>query len=154
LKRTAKCACERVSVVVDGDPAQVMACHCDFCQRSTGTVYRVACWYPHSRVLELNGETKRFSESPNSIGVDVNFCPNCGSTVHWTFDRVVERPEFAAYAKLGEYRAISVGCFADKDFPMPRVIHQTQYRHHWLPPLDGVPSFESFAPPEAFFDGT
>ena len=145
MRRTAECACGKVSAVVEGDPVRVLACHCDYCQKRTGSVFQVSCWYPHNRVLELNGETKVFSESPSSVGVEYNFCPNCGSTVYWRFDKT--EPFFPGIAR---YIGIAVGCFVDKDFPKPDVNVQVQYRHHWVPEFSNIPTYEAFAPLEVY----
>ncbi len=145
MKRIAECACGKVSAVVEGEPVRVITCHCDYCQKRTGSVFQVSCWFPHDRVIELNGETKVFAESPNSIGVRYEFCPNCGSTVHWTLDAVEEY-----FPGISRFRGFAVGCFVDKDFPMPDVDVQTQYRHHWVPSISDVPSFDAFAPPEFY----
>jgi hypothetical protein len=83
-------------------------------------------------VLAMNGETKVFSDSPATLGVNYEFCPNCGSTVHWTFDNIPQ------------VRGIAVGCFVDKSFPKPDIEIQTQYRHHWVDAIQGLRGFEAF----------
>jgi hypothetical protein len=132
MEREARCCCGNVAVVVEGEPAMVVACHCDYCQRRTGSVFQVSCWYPNDRVKELRGETQVFRETPANPGVSYHFCPKCGSTVHWSFD-------FAP-----EHRGIAVGCFADEKFPAPSVEMFTTYRHDWVAQLDGASSFEGF----------
>ena len=153
MERKAECACGRVSIVVEGDPVRVIACHCDYCQKRTGSVFQVSCWYPHERVLAVNGETKIFNDSLNSIGVDYEFCPNCGSTVHWTFGKIAEMPGMEGLVGIEQFRGIAVGCFADKTFPMPDVDTHTQYQHHWVPPVKNVPRYEAFAEPDILMQG-
>lgn len=143
MNRKAECACGKVSAVVEGDPVRVLSCHCDYCQKRTGSVFQVSCWYPHDRVIELNGETKTFSDSANSIGVGYNFCPNCGSTVYWTFDKMEE-----FLPGISRFLGFAVGCFADKNFPKPDVDVQNQYRHHWVPEFPGIAAYDAFAPPD------
>lgn len=122
--------------MVEGDPALVVACHCDYCQRRTGSAYQVSCWYPNERVKEIHGEARTFRETPNNPGVTYHFCPSCGSTVHWTFD-------FAP-----NHRGIAVGCFADTRFPEPTIEMFSEYRHHWVVPLPKTEVFEGFPPEE------
>lgn len=136
MNRRAECACGRVSIEVEGDPVRVLACHCDYCQKRTGNVFQVSCWYPHDRVVKREGGTKVFNDSANTVGVNYEFCPNCGSTVHWTFDH------------MPQFRGIAVGCFVDKTFPQPEFDIQTQYRHHWIPPIEGTSSYPAFPPPD------
>jgi len=142
--RKAQCACGQVSAVVQGDPAKVFVCHCDYCQRRTGSILAATCYFPHEGVLELNGETRTFSQSANSIGIVYEFCPNCGTTVHWSYGPAME----ASFPGMSKFRGFAVGCFVDPDFPAPSVDHQRQYAHHWMPEFPGVPSFDNYAPIE------
>lgn len=148
MKRKAECACGKVSVVVEGDPVLVLACHCDYCQKRTGSVFQVSCRYPHDRIIELNGQTKIFSESPNSVGIGYHFCPNCGTTVYWEIDKA---EQFSP--GISGFIGIAVGCFADKDFPKPQVNVQNQYRHHWVPEFQGIDAFDGFASLEDYMGG-
>ena len=38
MEKTAQCACKNVTVIVSGDPQLCFACHCDYCQRATGSI--------------------------------------------------------------------------------------------------------------------
>lgn len=141
--RRAECACGQVSALVEGEPAKVLMCHCDYCQKRTGSVFQVSCYYPQECVLELNGKTKVFSESANSIGIQYNFCPNCGTTVHWTYGEAMEKN----YPGMSKFRGFAVGCFVDKDFPAPKFELQRQYAHHWVPEISGATTFNDFGDP-------
>lgn len=134
MERIAKCCCGNVRVAVSGDPDLVVACHCDYCQRRTGGVYQVSCWYSKDQVKEMSGETREFRETPDNPGVTYHFCPTCGSTVHWTFD-------FAP-----NHRGIAVGCFADTQFPEPTIEMFCEYRYHWVERLANTDAFEGFPP--------
>ena len=140
MKRTAQCACGQVSAVVEGDPIKVFVCHCDYCQKRTGSVFGVTCYYPHERILELNGKTRVFAESANSIGIQYEFCPNCGTTVHWSYGPAMVKK----YPALSQYRGFAVGCFADKSFPGPDIEVQRQYAHSWVPDLPVEITFDDF----------
>ena len=140
MNRKAQCACGQVSAVVRGDPIKVFVCHCDYCQRRTGSVFGVTCYYPHERVLELNGDTKIFSESANSIGILYEFCPSCGTTVHWTYGEAMIKK----YSALSRFRGFAVGCFVDKSFPSPDVEIQRQYAHLWVPEMPIALKYDDF----------
>lgn len=148
--RRAECACGRVSAVVEGEPAKVLMCHCDYCQRRTGSVFNVSCYYARESVLELNGETKVFSESANSIGIKYNFCPNCGTTVHWTYGEAME----TSYPGMAKFRGFAVGCFVDKDFPPPQFELQRQFAHHWVPEISAATTFNDFGDPTMIMAGS
>lgn len=147
--RKTQCACGQVNAVVEGEPSRVFVCHCDYCQKRTGSVFQVSCYFPHERVLELNGDTVTFSTSPGSIGILYEFCPRCGTTVHWTYGVEMER----SYPGMSRFRGFAVGCFADPAFPTPQIEFQKRYAHHWVPALPVVHSFSDFGNPDLSIAG-
>ena len=48
------------------------------------------------------------------------FCPTCGSTVYWESEG------------FPEYVAVSIGNFADANFPAPAIGAWEESRHSWL----------------------
>ncbi len=142
--RRAECACGKVSAVVEGEPARVLMCHCDYCQKRTGSVFSVSCYYPEESILELSGETKSFSDSANSIGIQYNTCPNCGTTVHWTYGEAMKK----RYPGMSDFRGFAVGCFVDRNFPAPEFELQRQYAHHWVPEFPETRTFNDFGDPD------
>ena len=48
MTRTAQCGCGRVRISVDGEPLLVGACHCDFCQKRTGSIFAVQAYLSES----------------------------------------------------------------------------------------------------------
>ena len=153
--RTARCACDRVEVTVEGDPLLVLVCHCDFCQKRSGNVFIASAHFAEQQVVHISGETKVYNglevDGVGAVavpgGIDYHFCPTCGSTLYWvtmspfTGERIV---------------AVAVGNFVDRDFPMPTTEFFTKFRHAWVPPvpdavqlydpLDGSVSLESMVP--------
>lgn len=139
MKRVAGCACGRLEVIVDGDPEEVLGCHCDHCLRRTGSVYPVVAFFNRSQVVDISGESTVFNGlEVNGVGGPAglvnyyNFCPTCGSTVYWTFDAIPESfPERLA-KRLPDTFAIAVGSFADPDFPSPQRHVFPELRPAWL----------------------
>ena len=132
--RTAQCACGRLNVTVEGEPLAVVNCHCDFCQKRTGSVFSAGAQFTPEQVVEISGETKTFNGleidgvgAIRGLGIDYSFCPTCGSTVYWNF-------AFDGLSITG----IAVGNFVDPDFPIPTVEYFTATRHHWVPPVSGA----------------
>ena len=133
MSRSARCACGRLTVTVDAEPAWVSTCHCDFCQRRTGSVVQVGAYYPADVGLEVTGETSVYNglevDGVGDVGgnsVSYHFCPTCGSTVFW----VIDGPSASV--------AIAVGNFDDPDFDPPVMEFHTHTRHHWVPPVPGA----------------
>jgi hypothetical protein len=135
--RTARCACGRVEVGVDGEPVFVLLCHCDFCQKRSGNVFIASAHFALEQVVAIGGETKVYNglivDGVGAVGVpggiDYHFCATCGSTLYWvsvsplTGQRVI---------------AVAVGNFVEPDFPMPTTEFFTKFRHHWVPPVPGA----------------
>ena len=50
-----KCHYGNLTLETDGEPVKVIMCHCEHCQRRTGTSYHFAAWFPVQDVV-INGE--------------------------------------------------------------------------------------------------
>jgi hypothetical protein len=140
MLRTAECACGRVRVTVEGEPRAVATCHCEFCQRRTGSVLQVSAVFSQDQGVAVEGETKTYNGlETNGVGtangddVSYHFCPTCGSTVYWTFKG---RPVLV----------VAVGNFADPDFPPPTIELHAPQRHSWMHPVQGAEQFDTFRP--------
>src|SRR5262245_49926971 len=55
-ERIAQCGCGRLQVRVRGEPLGVARCHCDFCQKHTGSAFRFSSFFGEDQVLEITGE--------------------------------------------------------------------------------------------------
>lgn len=120
MGRLATCACGSLRVTCGGEPRKVSLCHCLACQKRTGSTYGVAAFFGRQDV-RVQGASKCYSrESDGGFSVKFHFCPNCGSTVFWELQR---KPEVMA---------VSVGSFADPEFPAPTHAVYDKYRHPWV----------------------
>jgi hypothetical protein len=133
MARTAECACGRVQVSVENEPFLVATCHCDFCQKRTGSVFQVGAYFAADEKVDVCGEIKTYNGFEidgvaNAAGdaVTYHFCPTCGSTIYWI--------------KEGEMPllGIAVGNFVDPGFPAPTMEVHTEMRHDWVPPVVGA----------------
>ncbi len=117
---TASCACGRLSIDCEGEPAKVSLCHCLACQRRTGGPFGIAAFYPRDKVRP-GGEDRRYVR-PSDTGFDVvfHFCPHCGGTVWWEPQR---KPDMVAVAP---------GAFAAPNFPAPDQSVHEETRHSWV----------------------
>ena len=131
-QRVAECGCGQLRVTVQGEPTTVVACHCDYCQKSTGSVFKVSALFPAQSVIAIDGSTTVYNGlEVNGVGpkgaedssIEYHFCPTCGSTVYCTL------------SLFPELVAVSVGNFVDPEFPPPTSEVHTRWRHRWLPPL-------------------
>ena len=160
-ERTARCCCGDFSITVSGDPLHVLRCHCDYCQRRTGSVFQVSCWYAEPQIVSRNGECQVYRTRPNlkssyeqtdietpDVSIDYKFCRRCGSTVYWEipFAAGVFGPDATVIT------GIAVGSFFDASFPMPLEDHHVADRHPWVAALEGVAAFERLPPARSVWE--
>ena len=135
--RTARCACGRVEVSVEGEPGHVYVCHCDFCQRRSGNVFIASASFPEDQVISITGETRCYNgleiDGVGAVGIpegiNYRFCAVCGSSVY--FDMI--------YPPTGQrFFTIALGSFVDAVFPSPTTEFNTKFRHPWVPPIPGA----------------
>jgi hypothetical protein len=120
IERLATCSCGQLRVTTSGEPSKVSVCHCQACQRRTGSAFGVAAFFARDNIT-VEGRATTYSR-PSDSGFDISFhfCPVCGSTVYWEPSR-----------KPGQV-ALGIGAFADPDFPAPTQQVYTEHRHDWL----------------------
>ena len=118
--REATCRCGNLRATCMGDPVRVSVCHCLECQKRSGSAFAVQARWPDDRV-ELVGEAKLWSRVGDSGHLTTyRFCANCGSTIAYSS------------AGLPGITAITVGAFADPDFPAPRFSVYEKRKHSWI----------------------
>ncbi len=135
--RTARCACGRVEVTVEGEPGHVHTCHCDFCQRRSGNVFIASASFAEDQVLSITGETQCYNglevDGIGAVGIpggiNYRFCAVCGSSIY--FDMI-----FPATGQ--RFFTIALGCFVDDVFPPPTDEFFTKFRHAWVAPVPGA----------------
>ena len=121
--RTASCSCGQLTASVTAEPIRVSICHCQACQRRTGSVFGAQARFKASSV-KVTGQSREFVRVGDSGGrIEFHFCPNCGATVFYSLD--------VAPGLI----AIPIGAFADPTFPSPRHSVYEQHMHAWV----GVP---------------
>ena len=120
MERTAQCHCGSLRVIASGEPQRVYVCHCRACQRRTGAVVHSGCAYPKAQV-RIEGDNKIYERDADSgFKIRFHFCPNCGSNVFWEGD------------KDPNIFGITVGSFADPNFPPPTFSVWEEVMHPWL----------------------
>lgn len=118
-KRFASCSCGQLKATAHGEPMRISVCHCLSCQQRTGSAFGAQARFPRDQVT-LEGQSTQYvrvADSGNQL--IFNFCPRCGSTVHY---RVEHIPDVIA---------IPLGAFADPHFPAPKFSVYESRRHTW-----------------------
>jgi hypothetical protein len=140
-ERVAQCGCGRLKVRVRGEPSVVAACHCDFCQKQSGSAFRVSSFFGEDQILEITGDSNVYNGLEiDGVGIDGSdensvsfyFCRTCGATVYWISDL------------MPGHVGIAVGSFVDPGFPQPTIENGTEFRHHWMSPIPDAVAYEHF----------
>ena len=77
------CLCGAVRYKTTGEPLRVTVCHCNFCQRVTGTAFNVLPAFRKVDV-ELSGAKPRtydHQSDESNRRITLNFCGTCGTTL-------------------------------------------------------------------------
>jgi hypothetical protein len=83
-ERTASCRCGQLRVTTSGEPDRISICHCLACQKRTGSAFSAQMRWP-AECVEIEGESKQWIRTADSGQETIyNFCPECGSTVHYS----------------------------------------------------------------------
>ena len=83
-EHTASRRCGQLRAVAEGDPVRVSICHCLACQKRTGSVFSAQARWPKACVT-IEGESRQWTRTADSgQQTTYNFCPECGSTVHYS----------------------------------------------------------------------
>lgn len=125
-RRVARCHCGQLTVTTIGEPIRVAMCHCEDCQRRTGSSYNLGAVFDEPNIALHGDFTTYVRQGEMGLEITFHFCPGCGSNVYWTF---------------GDAHVVAAGCYADPTFPGPDVSLYGKRRHRWLPRLNGIPSF-------------
>jgi len=134
IARTARCACGRVELQVEGEPSTTYVCHCDFCQRRSGNVFIASASFPESQVISITGETRCYNglevDGVGALGIpdgiNYRFCAVCGSSVY--FDMVFP-------GNNQRFITIALGCFVGETLPAPTTEYFTDFRQPWVAPV-------------------
>jgi hypothetical protein len=130
LKRTAHCHCGSLHIICMGDPRKISMCHCDDCQRRTGSLFSIAVFYNADQIT-IRGRSSLYERaSASGFPVAFHFCPDCGSNMWW-------KP-----ARMPDLIGVAAGCFADPALPAPEQAVWLRDKHHWIDLPPGMQTFD------------
>jgi hypothetical protein len=118
--RIASCRCGQLKAWATGEPVRVSACHCLACQKRSGSAFAAQARWPAAAV-KIEGRSKEWVRTADSgQAVIYSFCPDCGSTVHYTG------------GNFPDLIAIALGAFDDPYFAAPRFSVWEGRKHQWV----------------------
>ena len=81
--RTGRCLCGAVTYSIEGDLIATAVCHCDDCQRQSGSAFSVNL-IVHESQLTVSGDLRTYEErgeAGDAVYVRRRFCGDCGSAM-------------------------------------------------------------------------
>lgn len=119
-EHTASCRCGQLRATASGDPVRVSVCHCLACQKRTGSAFSVqARW--QAECVEIEGQSASWTRTADSGQTTTyNFCPRCGSTVHYSG------------GNFPDVIAIPLGAFDDPYITSPDYSVWERRKHEWV----------------------
>ena len=84
-----RCLCGALVFEVTAEPRDIINCHCNFCQRATGSAYLVETIFQKKDFRQIQGTPTVYehrSAGSNKL-IYVHFCSNCGTKTHMHFER-------------------------------------------------------------------
>lgn len=90
MNREGGCVCGAVRFEAQGEPQRVTICHCNWCQRRTGSAFGVEAVYAEDQVTVRGDTVSEFRHVSDESGrwLDVAFCGRCGSNLGFTLQAV------------------------------------------------------------------
>jgi hypothetical protein len=118
--RTASCRCGQLQVTVTGEPVRVSVCHCLACQKRTGSAFSAQARWP-AECVTIEGKSKEWTRTAESGRTCIyHFCPECGSTVHYSG------------GNYPDVVAIPLGAFDDPYIASPDYSVWEERKHDWV----------------------
>jgi hypothetical protein len=83
------CLCGEVRFSVTGRPLQVLVCHCNMCQRVTGSAFSVEPVFMKEQVAVSGQQLATYSYRSKDHGriLEFSFCRTCGNRLGLTLER-------------------------------------------------------------------
>jgi hypothetical protein len=127
------CLCGNVTYSADAEPVAQALCHCEDCQRQTGTAFSIVIGVP-TDAFTVEGDTLSWYETTGAVhGTPTrrHFCSNCGSPI---FSSVEVAPNLVY---------IKAGTLDDPSWLVPTMEVFTRSAQPWAPRLHEGMKFET-----------
>ena len=110
------CVCEVIRFSVTGDSPRVTACHCQWCQRRTGSAFGIELVFDPGQIEMSKGSPACYRHVSDESGrwLEIEFCGQCGGNLGFTLEAALE------------IRTLPVGAFDEPSWITPE--RQT-FRH-------------------------
>ena len=131
---TGHCLCGKVEYSIGSEPVRMVQCHCEHCQRSTGTGHISLAFFNKDDV-NIKGETSSYTTTADDgAKLTRHFCSECGSRL------------FGNNSSKPTMMSIAVGCVDDNSWYKPEAIVYNKRKPTWDCMDASLPAFEEMPP--------
>ena len=133
---TGRCLCGSITYSCSAEALHTSVCHCESCQRQTGTAFSTIVAVPKETFLLEGAEAlgEHVSEGDSGKPVRRNFCKNCGS------------PIFSIVEVVPSLVIIKAGTLDDKSWLEPKAHYWCSDAQPWVEIPEEIQQF-SHSPP-------
>jgi hypothetical protein len=120
-KISGRCLCGAVSYHADAEPVATALCHCEDCQRQSGSPFSINVVVPRDAFV-VEGETKAFETIGTESGKprQRRFCATCGS------------PLITEIAEMPDVVVIKAGTLDDRSWLEPQLEVWARSKQPWV----------------------
>ena len=125
------CHCGEITFEAEIDENKVLLCHCQDCQKLSGTAFRVVVVSEPNGLTFTRGKTKEYIKVADSGNRRAQgFCQNCGSAIYATSEDTNNR-----------VYGIRAGCIDQRNQLVPKTQMWFSASVPWLSDIVNIPSF-------------
>jgi hypothetical protein len=127
------CACGAVRYRLASPPLFVNCCHCQDCQRQTGSAFVINALIEADRVMVVSGNPEPIAvATPSGTPQEIYRCPSCRVAL------------WSTYGGMQKLRFVRVGTLDDAAALEPGVHIYVRSKLPWVTLPAGVPAFEAY----------
>ena len=130
--KTGRCLCGEIEYQITAEPLFTHACHCNACQKITGTSHWLSMFMLDSDFEITQGELDTINP-PQKYGIATkHFCAKCGSNIYGT------------HTMLPKIKLPATGTFDDNTWFAPEAHIHVQSKPAWITISGDAPQFDTF----------
>ncbi|KAJ5613427.1 DUF636 domain protein [Penicillium lagena] len=120
------CLCGAIQFEIRGKPETTIVCHCDSCQKVSGSAFMVNCWFKTSNLKIISGDDQlqeyENRETFSGLVLKRSFCRVCGSNMFLQNQHLKD---------MG-FISITTGTIEKKEHLLPAIEFFSRNRRPWV----------------------
>jgi hypothetical protein len=131
IERAGGCLCGELRYALQGDPVMVAACHCQDCQRQSGSAFGMSLLIRREDFHWTSGAPKLWvGRADSGVQKDCAFCGTCGTRI------------YNALTSMPATFNVKPGTLDDTSWFEPKIQVWTDRKQPWVTLPDRVRAFE------------